>query len=60
MFIENWWFSIIVTITLLWLGFYFGTYYGKETYRCCRYWKLKTKRIFQGRYKYKTKIVLSK
>jgi len=60
MFIESWLFSIIVVIGLLWLGFYFGTYYGKGVYRWCRYWRLRAIRFYQGRHKYNDRIILGK
>jgi len=52
--------SIIIALAFLWLGFYFGHYYGEGIYRCCRYWRLKAVRFFQGRHKYNDRIILGR
>ena len=59
-FLENPIFMLLVFMLFLWLGFYFGYYYGEGVYRWCRYKKLKIKRWFQGRHKFNDRIILGK
>ncbi len=41
---------LLSNLIVLFVGFHFGTYYGKQTRRTLRYYQLKTIRFWQGRH----------